>query len=147
MINSALEEYLNFKSEPVFLLGLCLQCETSLHASQPCLSNLLKKDTLTSPFWKKQTHWIISPWVISLVRLGPEKLSGIKTKHIFSPAPVFRDILHLKLYQMVSHLKYLTRIPVQKWKCTCAESSAPQTPTEGAGWLLRGGPVHSTWQD
>lgn len=69
------------------LSGLCLQCETSLHVSQPCLSNLIFSPL---PFWNRQIHLIISPWVIYFVRMRPKSCLGLKQSTSFPQHLCFR---------------------------------------------------------
>lgn len=64
---------------------------------------LAKKRYSPLPFSKRQTLWISFPWVVSLVRLRPNKPSGTGRKHISSPL-YSRTFYTLKSTKIVSHL-------------------------------------------
>lgn len=83
---------------------------------------LAKKDPLTSPCLNQADPLNYFSMSYFLWKNEAKKLPGTKTKHILSPAPVFQDILHLEIYQIVSNH------PIQKWhEGTCAVSFAPDT--------------------
>lgn len=76
--------------------GLCLQRETSLQAFQPCVSSVLKKDTLTSPFLNQPDPFKYFPWIISFMRMGPKNCLGLKQSKSFSQHLCFRTFYTLK---------------------------------------------------